>query len=89
VIRDQSVGAHNDLHSDQGARKDEHPGRSRGPIIKVHDIAPDLARAEAFSQAFAPGRESLRELRKVISALRTDNDFDLTSLRGLLAVANS
>ncbi|MDT5097535.1 MAG: hypothetical protein QOC76_1272 [Mycobacterium sp.] len=95
MIRDQSVGAHNDLHSDRGARKDEHPGRSRGPIIKVHDIAwlefekPDLARAEAFSQAFAPGRESLRELRKVISALRTDNDFDLTSLRGLLAVANS
>ena len=37
----------------------------------------------------APGRESLRELRSVISALRDDNEFDLTSLRGLLAVANS
>jgi catechol 2,3-dioxygenase-like lactoylglutathione lyase family enzyme len=51
-------GAHNDLHSDQGARKGEHPGRSREPIIKVHDIAwlefekPDLTRAEAFSRAF-------------------------------------
>jgi catechol 2,3-dioxygenase-like lactoylglutathione lyase family enzyme len=53
-----AVGAHNDLHSEQGARRDEHPGRSRDPIIKVYDIAwlefekPDLARAEAFSQAF-------------------------------------
>jgi catechol 2,3-dioxygenase-like lactoylglutathione lyase family enzyme len=52
------VGAHNDLHNDQGARRDEHPGRSRDPIIKVHDIAwlefekPDLTRAEAFSSAF-------------------------------------
>jgi catechol 2,3-dioxygenase-like lactoylglutathione lyase family enzyme len=57
-MRGHSVGAHNDLHSDQGARKEEHPGRSRDPIIKVHDVAwlefekPDLARAEAFSQAF-------------------------------------
>ncbi|MDT5222746.1 MAG: hypothetical protein QOG19_153 [Mycobacterium sp.] len=55
---DHLVGAHNDLHSDQGARKGEHPGRSRDPIIKVHDIAwlefekPDLVRAEAFSRAF-------------------------------------
>jgi len=54
----RAVGAHNELHSDQGARKEEHPGRSRDPIIKVHDIAwlefekPDLARAETFSQAF-------------------------------------
>jgi hypothetical protein len=37
----------------------------------------------------APGRESLREFRSVISALRTDNEFDLASLRGMLAVANS
>ena len=37
----------------------------------------------------APGRESLRELRSVIGALRGDNEFDLDSLRGLLAVANS
>jgi hypothetical protein len=57
-MRGHAVGAHNDLHSDQGVRKGEHPGRSRDPIIKVHDIAwlefekPDLARAEVFSQAF-------------------------------------
>jgi catechol 2,3-dioxygenase-like lactoylglutathione lyase family enzyme len=55
------VGAHNDLHSERGARKGEHPGRSRDPIIKVHDIAwlefekPDLARAETFSRAFGFG----------------------------------
>ncbi|MDT5007172.1 MAG: hypothetical protein QOJ24_4348 [Mycobacterium sp.] len=55
------VGTHNDLHSAQGTRKGEHPGRSSDPIIKVHDIAwlefekPDLARAEAFSQAFGFG----------------------------------
>src|ERR1700738_2052152 len=58
LMGDHLVGAHNDLHSDQGARKGEHPGRSRDPIIKVHDIAwlefekPDLVRAEAFSRAF-------------------------------------
>ena len=57
-MSDRIVGAHNDLHSDQGARKGEHPGRSADPIIKVHDIAwlefekPDLTRAEAFSRAF-------------------------------------
>ena len=55
---DRVAGAHTDLHSDQGARQGEHPGRSRDPIIKVHDIAwlefekPDLVRAEAFSRAF-------------------------------------
>jgi hypothetical protein len=53
-----AVGAHSDLHSEQGARPGEHPGRSRNPVIKVADIAwlefekPDLARAEAFAQAF-------------------------------------
>ena len=53
-----TVGAHNDLHSEQGARPGEHPGRSRNPVIKVHDIAwlefekPDLTRAEAFARAF-------------------------------------
>jgi hypothetical protein len=50
--------AHQDLHSEHGARKGEHPGRSRNPVIKVHDIAwlefekPDLLRAEAFAHAF-------------------------------------
>jgi catechol 2,3-dioxygenase-like lactoylglutathione lyase family enzyme len=37
----------------------------------------------------APGRESLRELRSVISGLRADNEFNLASLRGMLSVANS
>ena len=50
--------AHQDLHSEHGARKGDHPGRSRNPVIKVHDIAwlefekPDLTRAEAFARAF-------------------------------------
>ncbi len=53
-----TVGAHQGLHSDRGARSGEHPGRSTNPVIKVHDIAwlefekPDLLRAEAFAQAF-------------------------------------
>jgi Glyoxalase/Bleomycin resistance protein/Dioxygenase superfamily len=50
--------AHRNLHSEQGARRGEHPGRSRNPVIKVADLAwlefdkPDLSRAEAFAQAF-------------------------------------
>jgi catechol 2,3-dioxygenase-like lactoylglutathione lyase family enzyme len=53
-----TVGAHNELHSEQGALRGEHPGRSRNPVIKVADIAwlefekPDLDRAEAFARAF-------------------------------------
>jgi hypothetical protein len=31
--------AHQDLHSEHGAKKGEHAGRSRNPVIKVHDIA--------------------------------------------------
>ncbi|MBV8180915.1 MAG: VOC family protein [Mycobacterium sp.] len=52
------VDAHKDLHSEQGARNGEHCGRSRNPVIKVHDLAwlefekPDLDRAEAFARAF-------------------------------------
>jgi len=37
----------------------------------------------------APGRESLRELRSMLSALREDNEFNLASLRGLIKMANS
>ncbi|MDR3663253.1 MAG: VOC family protein [Mycobacterium sp.] len=50
--------AHRDMHSERGALRGEHPGRSRNPVIKVADIAwlefdkPDLARAEAFARAF-------------------------------------
>ncbi len=52
------VGAHNELHSEQGALRGEHPGRARNPVIKVADLAwlefdkPDLERAEAFAHAF-------------------------------------
>jgi catechol 2,3-dioxygenase-like lactoylglutathione lyase family enzyme len=53
-----TVGAHNELHSEQGALPGEHAGRGRNPVIKVADIAwlefekPDLDRAEAFARAF-------------------------------------
>ena len=55
------VSAHNDLHSEQGAVKGEHPGRCRNPVIKVADLAwlefekPDLSRAETFARAFGFG----------------------------------
>ena len=67
-----ATGAHQDLHSDQGARPGEHAGRSRNPIIKVQDIAwlalekPDLLRAEAFAQAFG-----------FSTAYRSDNELHL------------
>jgi catechol 2,3-dioxygenase-like lactoylglutathione lyase family enzyme len=37
----------------------------------------------------APGRDSLRELRAMLAALRADNEFDVPRLRGLLAVTRS
>ncbi|PWN03278.1 2,3-dihydroxybiphenyl 1,2-dioxygenase [Nocardioides silvaticus] len=49
---------HRDLHSEQGARPGDHPGRAANPVIKVEDLAwlelekPDLDRAEAFAHAF-------------------------------------
>ena len=52
------VEAHRGLHSEQGAGRGEHPGRSRNPVIKVRDLAwlefekPDLVKAEAFARAF-------------------------------------
>ena len=64
--------AHQDLHSEHGARKGEHPGRSRNPVIKVHDLAwlefekPDLIRAEAFAHAFG-----------FATVLRTDSELQL------------
>jgi len=62
---------HTGLHSDQGARPGEHPGRIRDPIIKVRDLAwlefqkPDLDRAEGFAHAFgfATSSRSPGELR--------------------------
>ncbi|MER6155575.1 VOC family protein [Streptomyces sp. NPDC001868] len=50
--------AHQDLHSERGALRGEHPGRSRNPVIKVADLAwlefekPDLDRAEVFARDF-------------------------------------
>ena len=67
-----TVGAHNELHSEQGALPGEHPGRSRNPVIKVADIAwlefekPDLDRAEAFARAFG-----------FTTALRTPDELQL------------
>jgi hypothetical protein len=37
----------------------------------------------------APNRDSLRELRSMLTAIRTDNEFDLTRLRGLLKVVRT
>jgi hypothetical protein len=37
----------------------------------------------------SPRRESLDELKSIISAIGTDNEFDLTRLRGLLKVATT
>src|SRR6478736_3651572 len=51
-------GTHTDLHSDQGALRDENPGRAKNPVIKVLDLAwlefvkPDLAASERFAHAF-------------------------------------
>lgn len=49
---------HSGLHSQLGALRGEHPGRSRDPVIKVVDLAwlefvkPDLDRAEQFALDF-------------------------------------
>lgn len=54
----QHLDVHKDLHSEQGALRGEHPGRSDNPVIKVRDLAwlefekPDLDRAETFARAF-------------------------------------
>ena len=73
----QASSGHRDLHSEQGARPGEHPGRSRDPVIKAVDIAwlefekPDLTRSEAFAMAFGfqvlqrrPDEIQLRGTRK-------------------------
>jgi hypothetical protein len=58
MIVSSHIDAHKDLHSEQGALRGEHPGRSRNPLIKVRDLAwlefekPDLTRAAAFATAF-------------------------------------
>jgi hypothetical protein len=37
----------------------------------------------------APSREAVHELRSLVTAIRDDNEFDITRLRGLLKVARS
>jgi hypothetical protein len=37
----------------------------------------------------APGKEAVQELRSMLTAIRGDNEFDITRLRGLLKVARS
>jgi catechol 2,3-dioxygenase-like lactoylglutathione lyase family enzyme len=72
-------GTHNDLHSEQGARAGEHPGRAKNPVIKVEDLAwlefekPDLEKAERFAHAFG-----------FATAARTANELQL---RGAFAGA--
>ncbi|MCX4515335.1 VOC family protein [Streptomyces sp. NBC_01619] len=61
---------HQDLHSEQGALREEHPGRSRNPVVKAADLAwlefekPDLDRAEVFARdfGFAIAARTEREL---------------------------
>jgi catechol 2,3-dioxygenase-like lactoylglutathione lyase family enzyme len=66
------IGAHNGLHSEDGALRGEHPGRSANPVIKVQDVIwlefekPDLKRAEAFARSFG-----------FSVALRTDDELHL------------
>ena len=37
----------------------------------------------------SPGRETVRELASMVTALREDNEFDLSRLRGMLKMATS
>ena len=37
----------------------------------------------------SPGRESARELASMVTALRQDNEFDLSRLRGMLKMATA
>ncbi|MGL4177033.1 MAG: VOC family protein [Dermatophilaceae bacterium] len=71
------VDPHAGLHSEQGSRRGEHPGRSTSPVITVMDLAwlelekPDLARTETFARDFGfavahrePGVLHLRGTRR-------------------------
>lgn len=52
------VTAHKDVHSEDGPRRGEHPGRGRNPVIKARGLAwlefdkQDLDRAETFARDF-------------------------------------
>jgi len=57
-VGSEIVTPHRDLHSDQGARRGEHPGRAKNPVTKVAGLAwlefekPDLDSAETFARDF-------------------------------------
>jgi Glyoxalase/Bleomycin resistance protein/Dioxygenase superfamily len=80
-----TVGAHTDLHSEQGAQRGEHLGRAKNPLIKVADIAwlefekPDLRRAEAFAQAF--GFSTLLRTADELQLRGTDADVPCVMVR--------
>jgi catechol 2,3-dioxygenase-like lactoylglutathione lyase family enzyme len=58
VADDSPVDVHHDLHSEAGARRGEHPGRARNPVVKVVELGwlefekTDLDRAERFALDF-------------------------------------
>jgi catechol 2,3-dioxygenase-like lactoylglutathione lyase family enzyme len=58
VSQGQDHDPHRALHSEDGVRRGEHPGRSRDPLIKVAGLAwlefekPDLSEAERFLTDF-------------------------------------
>lgn len=58
VVEGSDHDLHQDLHSEHGALRGEHTGRSRNPCIKVRGLAwleftkPNLDRAETFAHAF-------------------------------------
>ena len=58
VSRGQDLDPHRALHSEDGAWRGEHPGRSRDPLIKVAGLGwlefekPDLSKAERFLTDF-------------------------------------
>jgi catechol 2,3-dioxygenase-like lactoylglutathione lyase family enzyme len=55
------MGGHDELHSEEGALRGEHPGRDANPVIKIRDLAwlefekPDLEKAHTFAGAFGFG----------------------------------
>ena len=68
-------GTHSDMHSEQGALRGEHPGRSRNPIIKVAGVSwlefqADLPKAHAFATAFGFGTSCRRPRRSISAAPR-------------------
>lgn len=48
------LDVHKDLHSEQGTRNGEHPGRAANPIVEVHDISwPEFAPSSVGAQRTA------------------------------------